>query len=341
MVEINLFFFFFTGLNVSELAATMKCAMDTLITSIYDDGINFLTKPNAVRTVMVFVLALIVAYWLSRFLAQAIVWVAQKIAVRSDSESNDARVIRLRQVETYLSIATAIARALAVAIVGYITWRLLNPLDATNISGSAAAIGAGAFFIVIAGQTVGIILRDLTAGSIMITEGWFKIGDFIKIEPFWDVAGVVERFTLRSTRIRSLSGEIIWVHNQHITGVHVTPRGVRTMAVEVFVVDKERGEKAINKLISAIPSGTMMLAKPLKIVAREKWESGVWRITVVGQTPPGRDWLIQDYFVEAVKALDKGKKRTERLLANAPFARFADPDAERKFNRAVRVARDK
>ena len=69
---------------------------------------------------------------------------------------------------------------------------MLSPFSATNMSSSAAAIGAGAFFVVIAGQTVGIILRDLTAGSIMITEGWFKIGDFIKIEPFWDVSGVVE-----------------------------------------------------------------------------------------------------------------------------------------------------
>jgi small-conductance mechanosensitive channel len=73
--------------------------------------------------------------------------------------------------------------------------------------------------VVVAGQTIGIILRDLTAGSVMITEGWYKIGDFIKIEPFMEVAGVVERFTLRSTRLRALNGEIIWVHNQNITTI--------------------------------------------------------------------------------------------------------------------------
>jgi small conductance mechanosensitive channel len=228
-----------------------------------------------------------------------------------------------------------------VAVIGYFAWRALNPLNTSEVSNSAAAIGAGAFFIVIAGQTVGIILRDLTAGSIMITEGWFKIGDFIKIEPFWDVAGVVERFTLRSTRLRSLSGEIIWVHNQHITGVHVTPRGVRTMAVEIFVFDKERGEKAVQRLIDGLPKGKTMLAKPLKIIASEKWQDSIWRITVIGQTPPGRDWLIQEYFISAIKDLDKGKRKADKLLAHAPFARFADPDAERKFNRAVRVAQEK
>jgi hypothetical protein len=112
----------------------------------------------------------------------------------------------------------------------------------------AAAIGASAFFVVIAGQTLGTLLRDITAGATMIIERWFHVGDYIKIEPFWDVKGVVERFTLRSTRIRSLSGEIIIVHNQKIDAVHVTPNGVRTMAVEIFVKDKQKGEALVHHI---------------------------------------------------------------------------------------------
>lgn len=323
------------------MIARIVDVMESIVMSLVDDIVQFLMKPNALRSVVVFILALIIAYWLSRFMAQGIVRIAQHIAVRSDSESDDQRVLRLRQVETYLSIATAVARVFAVAIVGYFAWRALNPFGESGVSSSAAAIGAGAFFIVIAGQTIGIVLRDITAGSVMITEGWFKIGDFIKVEPFWDISGVVERFMLRSTRIRSLSGEIIWIHNQHITGVHVTPRGVRTLAVEIFVVDSKRGEEAIKRLINGLPKGKTMLAKPLKIISNEKWQDNIWRITVIGQTPPGRDWLIQDYLVSAIKDIDKGKRKVDKLLAHAPFARFADPDAERKFNRAVRVTQEK
>lgn len=314
----------------------MQASQNQLII-LLEDIQHFFTQPNAFRSMLILIIALLTAYWLSRFVAQFIVTIAQRIAVRSDEESDDLRALRLRQVETYLGITVAIMRALIVALVGYFAWRALSPFAIGNSSNGAAAIGAGAFFVVIAGQTVGIILRDLTAGSIMITENWFKIGDFIKIEPFWEVAGVVERFTLRSTRLRALNGEIIWVHNQHITAVHVTPKGVRTMAVDIFVRDKTAGEDAIRKIISAIPKGKTMLARPLRITKTEEWGENRWRITVVGQTAPGREWLIEKFFVEACIDLDDGKVGSDKLLALPPMPRYTDEVANRRFHRAVRV----
>lgn len=306
--------------------------------NFFEDVYRLFAQPNAFRSILILIISLITAYWLSRFLAQAIIRIAQSVGSRSDNESDDARVMRLRQTETYLSIAVAVVRALVVAVVGYLAWRALSPFaSGSNAANGAAAIGAGTFFIVIAGQTLGIILRDLTAGSVMITEGWYKIGDFIKIEPYWEVEGVVERFTLRSTRIRSLKGEIIWVHNQNITGVHVAPKGVRTLAVDVFVRDKQKGEYAIKKIISAIPKGKTMLARPLRIVRTEEWGENRWRITVVGQTAPGREWLIEKFFVEACIDLDDGKVGSEKLLALPPMPRYADETADKHFKRAVRV----
>lgn len=310
--------------------------------SFFKDVAELFTKPNAFRMVLILITALILSYWLSRFLARAIVRVAQIVALRSDNESNDLRVTRLRQTETYLSIATAIVRALVVLVVGYITWRLLSPFASSNsATNSIAAIGAGTFFALIAGQTIGIVLRDLTAGAVMITEGWYKIGDFIKIEPFGEVEGVVERFTLRSTRLRALNGEIIHVNNQSIAGVHVTPRGLRTIAVDVFVRDKELGTAAIRKLIAAIPKGKTMLARPLRITKTEEWGENRWRITVIGQTAPGREWLIEKFFVEALVDLDDGKKGRDRLLVLPPMPRNADETADKRFRRAVRVAEER
>ena len=121
--------------------------MENTSQSMAKDVIHFLVEPNALRSVLIFLTALVVAYWLSRFIAHAIIRFAQQVAVRSDRESNDLRVLRLRQIETYLSIATAVVRALVVAIVGYIAWKMLSPFSATNMSSSAAAIGAGAFFV--------------------------------------------------------------------------------------------------------------------------------------------------------------------------------------------------
>lgn len=306
--------------------------------SVSSDMQQFFSSSNAFGSVLIFTFILITAYWLSNFPAKWIIKIAQKVAVRSDNESNDERLIRYRQTETYLSVAVAAVRAVVVAIAAYITWQIISP----TTSGSIAAIGASAFFIVFAGQTVGILLRDVTSGATMIIENWFHIGDFIKIEPFIDVTGVVERLTLRSTKIRSLNGEVIWVHNQQIQGVHVTPKGVRTMAVDIFVKDLKRGEAEVKKVISVIPTGPMMLAKPLRITSTEQWAENLWRITVTGQTPPGREWLIETYFVDAIKDIDDGvADKSDHVIVRRPIARFADPIADSRFKRAVRIKRDK
>lgn len=313
------------------------------INKVTDEIQAFFSEPNAYASILILAATVVITYWLSRFLARGIIRIGQAVATRTDNESDDERVVRLRQVETYLSVSVAFVRVVAVAVVAYIAWKVITPASGEGaISRSGiAAIGAGTIFIVIAGQTIGIILRDVTAGSVMIMERWFNVGDFIKIEPFIDVSGVVEELTLRSTRLRSLSGEVIWVHNQQIQGVHVTPRGVRTMAVDIFVRDRVIGERAIEKVINTVPTGTMMMARPLRIKYAERWNDDLWRITVVGETPPGREWLVEKYFVNALKEIDEDKKRSERVIVHEPIARYADSIADSRFKRAVRVNKDK
>jgi small-conductance mechanosensitive channel len=301
---------------------------------------EFFARPNAFVSVLILIISILIAYWLSHFIAKIIIKFAQVVAAHSDTESNEERQFRLRQVETYLSVTVAMVRAAVVVIFGYIVWTFLNP-DSGSSSNSIAAIGAGTIFVVFAGQTLGILLRDITAGATMIIEKWFNVGDYIKVEPFMDVSGVVERFTLRSTRIRRLSGEIVWIHNQQMMGVHVTPRGVRTIAVDVFVHDRVAGERAIEKIINTVPTGATLLARPLRIKYAERWDDDLWRITIVGETPPGREWLIEKYFVNSLKEIDEGKEKKDRLFIHEPLARFTDSDADRGFKRAVRINKDR
>ncbi len=303
---------------------------------------HLLTEPNNLRSVLIVIVAVVLAYWLSRFLAKIIIWVAKKVSVRGDEETDDEKNLLYRQLETYLSIAIAVMRVAVVALVGYVTWRLLVPLNTSNQAANGlAAIGAGAVFVIFAGQTIGPILRDITAGAVMITEGWFHVGDYVKLEPFTDISGVVERFTLRSTRIRAINGEVIWVNNQSISGVHVTPRGVLTMSVEIFVNDKDEALRKIEKIISTMPKGKTMLARPLSIESVNEWSKGSWHITVVGQTPPRREWLIEEYFMNAVKAIDEDSEPEEKLLVLPPLVHMSDPTADRRLRRAVRVGRPK
>ena len=303
---------------------------------------QFLTQPNNYRAILILIILVLFAYWLSRFLARGIIYLAQKVAVRGDMETRDDKLIMYRQVETYLSVAVAVVRALIVAIVAYIAWRILTPEGSEAIGGSgAAAIGASTFFIVFGAATIGLLLRDLTAGAVMIIEKWFTIGDFIKVEPFLDMSGIVEQMTLRSTKLRSLSGEVIWIHNQQIHAVHVTPRGVRTIAVDIFVKDTDAGVGAIQRVVNAMPTGATMLARPLRMTKPEQWGEDMWRITVIGETTPGREWLMEQYFVNSIKKIDEDAKKSEKILALDPIARYADPVADKRFKRAIRVAQSK
>lgn len=316
--------------------------IEKILDNLTNEFAKFLTQPNDYRAVLILLASIIFAYWVSHFLAKGIIFLAQKVAVRGDSETHEKKFLLYRQVETYLSVAVAIVRVLVVAIVAYVTWRILTPQGSANLGGAgAAAIGASAVFIVVAGATVGLLLRDITSGATMIIEKWFTIGDFIKVEPFIDIQGVVERMTLRSTKLRSLSGEVIWIHNQQIHGVHVTPRGVRTLAVDIFVKNIEAGERALQSVVSAMPTGATMLARPLKMTKPEQWGEGMWRITVIGETTPGREWLMEQYFVNAIKKLDEEARKSNKFLALDPMARYADPVADKRFKRAVRIAQQK
>lgn len=309
----------------------------SFITQFFDQMQRFVSSPNAFRSIIILIAAIVIAYIASKYLARGIVVIAQRVAVRSDSASNEETLIRLRQVETYLSIVAAGVRAIVVAVVAYYTLTILTPRTTT----SAAAIGAGTFFIVFAGSTLGILLRDITVGATMIAEQWFHVGDFIKVEPFMEVSGVVEQFTLRSTKLRSLSGEVVWIHNQYIQAAHITPRGVRTLAVDVFMHDLEKGKATLTRLMKAVPSSPMMLAKPLRITGSEKWGEDLWRVTVTGQTAPGREWLIEKFFVETIIDVDADvKDRNERIFAYAPLPRYADPVADKKFKRAIRASKN-
>ncbi len=309
---------------------------NTLSTNIIEDVQHFFSQPNIGRTLIGVLLAIIISYWASRFVAKLIVRFAQLIAVRSDNAASEEKSIQLRRVETYLSILTAFVRVTIIVTGAFLAWKFLANENNTQ-NNTIFALGAGAFIAVIGGATVGMVLRDITAGAVMILESWFHVGDFIRVEPYGDVTGVVEQVTLRSTKLRNLNGEVIWLHNHHIQGVKVTPHGLRRIAVDIFVNHKKIGESIIAKALETMPVGTMKVAKKPEIVRQEKWGDHLYLFTVVGETPPGREWLMENYFIESLKELDERRKGPQTMV-RPPIVRFSDEAAERSFRRAVRTS---
>ncbi len=151
---------------------------------------------------------------------------------------------------------------------------------------------------------------------------------------------MVERVTLRSTRIKGMNGETIWLNNQNIQGVRVTTKGLRTVAVELFVSDERVGERLVDEASLRIPHGPLMVVKPLSVMSiNEVGHEGhnIWHITAIAQTAPGREWLIKKYTLEVLQNLDNSRKNP--VLMSEPIARDADSAAEQKFAQAIKNAR--
>lgn len=275
------------------------------------------------RLILGLIAALILAFAINRILSFLLNVIADVMARRSKPDTPAEKLIHTKRAETLLSVAGALTRVIVVGACLYITWRLVNPTTAP-----VAIIGAGTFFVVLGAATIGPLLKDVTNGILMIVEKWYNVGDYVKVDPFWELTGVVEKVNLRSTKLRSLNGEVIWIHNQFIQGVRVTPRGVRTISVDTFVSDLEKGRKLIGRVINTMPTGPTMIASPL-VIKEEEQHGGVWRITAVGQTAPGREWLIEDFAVKAFKEADERAKT--QIIVHGPIVRYTDKMAEQRF----------
>jgi len=284
------------------------------------------------HAILSFITFLVVALVLGRIIAYFIRQTVERIGKQADKSQKLEVVNRLRRYETYLILSSAVIRVALVLFALYYWWLF----DHSNTP-PTAFIGASAVLLLILSASVAPIIRDIVAGAGMMAEQWYGIGDFVKIEPFADMQGIVERVTLRSTRIRTLNGEQIWVNNQNIQAIRITPKGIRTIALELFVSDREAGERLIDKANDNLPIGALLIVSPLRITDEVKVGKSLWHITAVGETAPGREWLLENAAVDLIKELDSAAETS--VISHGPLARFADSEAEKRFKRTINNAR--
>ncbi|HEY8992233.1 MAG TPA: mechanosensitive ion channel domain-containing protein [Candidatus Microsaccharimonas sp.] len=296
-----------------------------VFTYIFDTYFN----PHAIISLLV---CLAIGLLLGRLIAALLRKVVTIIGARADKTQDLETVNRLRRYETYLVLSIALIRVGIVLLSLYVWWLLDHPYEQPT-----ALIGASAILLLLLSASLGPILRDITSGSAMMIEQWYGVGDHVRIEPFADMQGVVERVTLRSTRIRNLNGEIIWVNNQHIQGIRITTKGIRTIALEIFVTNLKKGQLLVKKANDRLPNGQLLMVSPLQIVEETAVGDNLWHITAIGETAPGREWLIEKAAVDLIKEMDE--RSSSPVIAHGPLARYADVEAEKKFKRTMNNAR--
>jgi hypothetical protein len=283
-----------------------------------------------VKSITVLILALIFGIFIGRIITRVIVSASNGIGRQADETTNLDTVNRLRRIETLLVLSTALVRTIFIVLGLIAWWAFTHPAEKPT-----ALIGAGALIALLLNGVFSPMLRDVAFGGGMMAEQWFGVGDLINVMPF-DTLGVVEKITLRSTRIRALNGDVVWITNQNIAGAQVVYRGARAVALEIFASDYSKVEKLIEETNLLLPIGPSLLISPLSIMSEQQIKSNIWRILVVGETSPGREELIRENATTILTKIDKKKYKT---LLTEPIARYADIKAERKFGKAINNAR--
>jgi hypothetical protein len=254
-----------------------------------------------------------------------------KVAERADTITTTDNVIRLRRIETIVGLVITVIRVLVIIAAIFLIWRLSNP-GATPI----ALIGVGTIVAVLASATIAPLLRDVTYGFIMIVERWYGVGDHIVVEPFSNTGGVVERVTLRSTKLRSVNGEAIWMHHQHMMGVRVTSAASHPLVVETFVRDPEKGRKVIEESIKIIPSSSTTVPQKLEISEIKQVSDTIWRITAICEIAPFREWIIDKFAIEVITNTDALMNK-QPVIVHGPIVYYADTTAEKRYRRSAAV----
>ena len=129
-------------------------------------------------------------------------WTNRLVAKRGLTEAASKSVVHSTQV-----ILRAIVWVAAVLFV-------LNNLG-VNISAVLTGLGIGGVAVALAAQA---ILGDLFNFFVILLDKPFTIGDFVTSD---SVSGTIEHIGLKSTRIRSISGELVVVSNSNLLGSRI------------------------------------------------------------------------------------------------------------------------
>lgn len=235
---------------------------------------------------------------------------------RSDDETLDEEAIaRIKRQDTTVALVRNVLSYVVFAVIVLIILSIF-------LQNILATVGGAAILAAVIGFGAQSFLRDIIAGFSVVFEGQYAVGDFIEIHPPQGVAGIVEELGLRITKIRTLSGEVVFVPNGAMTGVTTYTSGQQRFTVEVQLRDPEAAERVEQALGEAAD----LYVTPPKLVNREDEDDGRVRLRIRAGVLPSMSWLVEDNLTERIKAA-----AGEESLASEPLIYKVDQASLRRI----------
>ncbi|MGI8387669.1 mechanosensitive ion channel family protein [Robertmurraya sp. P23] len=202
-----------------------------------------------------------------------------KVRTRSPlrvSERREATLLKLLQnVLTY--------------VVYFIAFMMI--LSTLTIDVSAMLAGAG-----IVGLAVGFgaqnLVRDIITGFFIIFEDQFSVGDFVRIGQF---EGTVEEIGLRTTKIKTWTGELHILPNGNITEVTNFSLYNSMAVVDLSISyesDIKKAESVISELLHEMPAKYEDIVKTPEILGVQNLAASDVVLRIAAETLPMKHFVV-------------------------------------------------
>ncbi|WP_390883598.1 mechanosensitive ion channel family protein [Heyndrickxia oleronia] len=177
---------------------------------------------------------------------------------------------------------------------------LITILSTLNVDVKGLLAGAG-----IVGLAVGFgaqsLVRDIISGFFIIFEDQFSVGDYVGIGKF---TGTVEEIGLRTTKIKSWTGEIHILPNGNITEVTNYSINNSIAVVDINIPYDEnisKAEDVIENLLEGLQDKyEEMISKP-ELLGVQGLGTSDLKLRIISETKPMMHWHIARVIRKEIK----------------------------------------
>lgn len=160
------------------------------------------------------------------------------------------------------------------------------------------------------------LIRDIITGIVLLIEGQYAVNDVVKIG---NEAGLVEEINLRVTKLRDLSGRLIFVPNGEVKTVINFTKDFSYALIDIGVAYKENIDKVIEELkkigseMRKDSSCMHFITADLEMLGVEEFADSQVKLRLRIKTLPIKQWEVAREFRRRVK------NRFDELGIEIPF----------------------
>ncbi|TET76853.1 MAG: mechanosensitive ion channel family protein [Candidatus Cloacimonadota bacterium] len=214
-----------------------------------------------------------------------------------EDEDRSTRSEREKRADSIASIINTTSWIFFGIIVLFMILREFN----VNITPLLTGAGVAGLAIAFGAQSV---IKDFLYGFFLLAEDQIRVGDVVKLG---EHSGVVERITIRTTRLRSLDGNVHIIPNGEIKAVINMTHGWSRALVDVDVAYKEDLDR-VMAIIEAVAAGLQkedkykksIIEKPKVLGVEKLGDSGI-TIRLIVKTTPLKQWEITRELRKRIK----------------------------------------